>query len=260
MSSYKPVTSLGFLFDVDGVLTLPIDPSFPRSFVDKEVLCAISNLLELGYRVAFATGRSWCWIKDNLVNPFPLNFFDQIPIFLEYGLVYWWCKDLNFVSEGIYFRKNLIPAIIANIATIVNAKDILFYPDKVWCDYPDHGSLWIEDKDAMLSIAANKNISTEEVHTIVRELSSAIKADVRIIYHHLGVDILPIGWSKSKAAYKCKELLDYENKVDLWYVFGDNTSDKEMCIPFDKVLFIDTKVGASKTTIKWIQKILNKNS
>ena len=259
MSNNKLPISIGFLFDIDGVLTFPVNPSFPKSHIDHETVSSIALLLEHKFNVAFATGRSWCWIKSNLVDLFPVGFFDRIPIFLEYGLVYWWHKEFTFTPEGTYFRKNFVPSIFAMIAHIYCSIGILFNPNKVWCDYPDHGSLWIEDKVAMLSIAANKNISAEEVHTIVKELPSYVKDSVRIIYHHLGVDILPSGWSKSKAAYKCKELLTDDSNNNFWYVFGDNVSDKEMCLPFENTEFIDTTMYASETTKNWIKKILSKN-
>ena len=253
----KHSSKIGFLFDVDGVLTLPVDNKNPRSIIDPSIIEYLNKLLSLKFPMAFVTGRGQCWIDSNFLNKISPLIKENSLIFMEYGLVFLQNNPEKLVIQEKNFRNQYYSKILGQIDEICKKLSILFEKEKVYCDYPSHGSLWVEDKKVMLSIASNTKISTKLVHKIITKLDEHLKTHVRIIYHHLGVDILPIGWSKAKAAVHVNNLIKNKETINKWYVFGDNVSDKEMCQPFDQVKFINTKTGASKKTIKELKNIVD---
>ncbi|OLS21538.1 MAG: hypothetical protein HeimC3_35220 [Candidatus Heimdallarchaeota archaeon LC_3] len=252
-------SKLGFLFDVDGVLTLPVNNNNPRSIIDPSVIEYLNRLLSLKFPLAFVTGRGQCWVNDNFLNKLSPIIKKKSFIFMEYGLVFLQNEPEKLIIQENDFRTEYYPEFLNQIEEICRNQDILFEKEKVHCDYPSHGSLWIEDKNVMMSIASNTKISTFKVHEIINKIDKQLKEHVRIIFHHLGADILPVGWSKAKAAEYFNNQVKNKENINKWYVFGDNISDKEMCKPFDDVSFINTKIGASKKTIEELEKILKFN-
>ncbi|MHA2362798.1 MAG: HAD-IIB family hydrolase [Candidatus Hodarchaeales archaeon] len=239
---------IGLIFDVDGVLTKPILKPPVRSVIDPEIISLIDNLIQRNFFIAFVTGRALAWVKAHVFPHLSIIGKEKIPIFMEYGLTYWYENTLHFHDVGKQFRQNTYPKLISFIDIRAKESKIFFEPNKVYWDYPKHGSIWIEDKHAMLSIASNTIVNTKQVHLLVENIPEDLK--VRLIKHHLGFDLLPNGWSKAKAIEKVKE---FSTEVKQWYVFGDNPSDREMTKPLENAIFIDTKKGASKTTTKYLE-------
>lgn len=97
----------------------------------------------------------------------------------------------------------------------------------------------VGNKLVQLSIASNSNFSPARVHEICENAWYSFKNQVRILYHHLGVDFIPLNWSKAKATEHFIKGLA-EGKF-IWLVFGDNESDLEMTKNLKNVKFFSTK-------------------
>ena len=246
--------STAFLFDIDGVLTLPITEQLKISVIDPYLIELLSKIHQQGIKFSFITGRAYPWVKKFLLSDYS-SFLTNIPIFMEYGLTSVIDNKLNISDFAGSFRKQFFRSILSAIQVTCDKKNI-FFNQSPYVDYPSHKSLWLEEKNVMISIASNTNITPEQVQRIVIESVQDFSNEIRIVKHHLGCDILPKGWSKERAAVESYLLLDPDKKIHQWYVFGDNESDKEMCKPFSNVLFVDTKIGASETTKQFLQNIL----
>lgn len=237
--------TFAFLFDIDGCLTLP---DHDRSILDTDL---IDQILELPYPTAFVTGRSDGWIKRHYQLQNRLNYL-QIPTYIEFGLALLHHDNLIFQQTATEFLS-VRDRFINLLAHETNHCGIYFEPDRWYDDYPDHGSLWVEDKHIQLSIAANSNITPNKVHDLVQSAWED-EDKGRILYHHLGVDVLPHNWSKSKATTHFINNLE-EDEYE-WYVFGDNASDREMQHGLSSSTFISTAEHAS-TTVRSILHDLN---
>ena len=237
------MTKISILFDVDGVLTLPITSERQISIPDVELFLLLEKLYLNGIKFSLITGRAFPWVKKFILPVLKC----EIPIYLEYGLVSYHNNNITILNDGEDFKNKYHASILNNIRNHSNKKQLIFDLTK-YIDYPDHGSLWIEDKISMISIAANKNISVSQCHSIVEKAIEPLKSEINFFKHHLGCDILPLGWTKEMAAKHAQEIIDPKNNTDLWLVFGDNESDREMCKPLANVIFIDTKNGASEKT------------
>jgi HAD superfamily hydrolase (TIGR01484 family) len=247
--------SVACLFDVDGVLTLPITEHRKISIVDPKIVEMLLSLNQNNIKFSLITGRAYPWVNKFLLLEYKER-LKNIPIFLEYGLVSSINNNLIISEKGRKFREDLFEPIIGSINDQANQLDI-YFESTSFVDYPNHGSLWLEEKNCMISIASNKFITAEEVQNLVENAIHNYKNSVRFVKHHLGCDILPKGWSKEQAAIESYNLLDPEKKIENWFVFGDNESDREMCQPFSNSTFIDTKIGASNTTTRSLKNIFS---
>ena len=248
------MNNLAFLFDIDGVLTLPNTEQRKFSVIDSSLIEFLFHIHQQNVKFAFITGRAYPWVTKFLLSKFH-SFLEDIPIFMEYGLTSLIYNKVTISDSAISFRNEYFDLILSSIQQTCQIEGVFFEPTP-FVDYPDHGSLWLEKKDGMISIASNKLISPRKVHQIVNKSIIDILDNLRIVNHHLGCDILPKGFGKEQAAIKSFQLLDPHKKVRHWYIFGDNESDKEMCNPFKQSTFIDTKIGASESTRKHLKSIL----
>lgn len=245
----------GFLFDVDGVLTKPLTETLRVSTPDPKVFALIRQLHGMGHAMSFVTGRAWPWFSNH-IWPEVRQFTNPPPVFMEYGLVYFWRGELSLSSQGTVFRNETYPLLTQAFAHEAEERGIFFEPETPYANYPAHKSLWVEDKHAILSVAENTAVSKEQAHSLADRLPPELLQQVRVVKHHLGVDFLPQGWSKEQGARQALELLDPQRLVERWVVFGDNPSDREMCLAFEEATFVDTKAHASEDTIAWLEKYI----
>jgi hydroxymethylpyrimidine pyrophosphatase-like HAD family hydrolase len=229
------VLPYAFLFDIDGCLTLP---DHGISILDVDLL---DQILTIPSPVAMITGRSDGWLRHKYKEVDRSSYLN-IPTYIEFGLAY--LEDDKVIiqeqaSDFLSIREKLI-LLLAHTCVTSN----IFFEPRVWYDdYPAHGSLWVEQKHIQLSIAANEHVSVNQVHRLTAKAWNAWTDKVRIINHHLGVDVIPKGWSKVKAVEHF--LQAYSEEQFQWYVFGDNPSDEEMATGLTNFTFVSTKEGAS---------------
>lgn len=231
---------------MDGVLTLPITEDRKISVIDQDLLKKLSDLHQQDTKFALVTGRAHPWVKKFLFKE-RNSFLSEIPIFMEYGLTSLINNQLTISKKAKNFRDEVFFPILSTVKQISKEKGFLFEITP-YIYYPAHGSLWLEEKNVMISIVSNSAISLDQVHKIVTEAVEDYIDEIRLINHHLGCDILPKGWSKEQAAIEAYQILDPNKNIEKWFIFGDNESDKEMCRPFSQFTFIDTKINASETT------------
>ena len=77
--------------------------------------------------------------------------------------------------------------------------------------------------------------------------------------HHLGIDLLPSNSSKRIAALEAKKILDPNNDMEKWLIFGDSKYDREMCqaFPDKKTEFILTRDGASLDVLRKLESLFD---
>ena len=233
--------NFAFLFDIDGCLTLP---GYSTSILDVDLIDAISKLsIDRSIPVAFVTGRSDGWLRKQY-NSIGKEQYLQIPTYIEFGLAFVKDGTVGFQQASEEFLETRLEFIEA-VANVCDHQGVYFETEQWYDDYPDHGSLWIENKHIQLSIAGNRDFSTKELHMLVDIAWNDMYDQARILHHHLGVDVVPTNWSKAMATKHFIQTLDEENYQ--WYVFGDNQSDKEMIKGLSNCDFVETKKGASYT-------------
>ncbi|MFW9992693.1 MAG: hypothetical protein ACFFD4_11655 [Candidatus Odinarchaeota archaeon] len=244
MDSIK-LRSPGFLLDIDGCITLA-DAAELHAKADPEAVEMLVNLFENNHPVALITGRSIGWVRENVFVTYP----DQLPfpVFMEYGWL-WWSKGKLYM-ENSEFREKMSP-FLRTLERRAASEGIIYHPEPR-SSSPADGGMWNEDKQVMVSIAANYNAPKDKVHSLIRGFINDLDIPPhRVVLHHLGLDILPADSSKKAAALNGRNLLDPKHQVKEWFVFGDSKSDKEMVEAFDpateEVQFINTSKGASKT-------------
>jgi len=233
----------GLLFDIDGCLTLPTRST---SELDIELM---DQLLHLNNPLALVTGRSDGWLRKHYQASERTEYY-QFPTYLEFGLVYMRHGQIliqHDAEEFLRIRSQLIQA----LSHTCEQENIYFESEKTYHDYPDHDSLWIETKHVQLSIAANTGISPDKVHQLCQTSWSKFQDQVRILYHHLGVDVIPRNWSKKEATRHF--IADLDQSQFQWVVFGDNESDQEMMEGLDQVEFVSTKDEASTKVRAFLQ-------
>lgn len=233
----------GFLFDIDGCLTLA---NLDYSELDTDLLKKIGELAN-DYPVAFVTGRSEGWLKKQY-RKIGVDYWN-IPTYMEFGLVCRTGDKLVFNNDGESFLA-IRTQIIQDLAKVCNDEDVYLEPQIMYDDYPDHGSLWVENKFVMLSIAANSQVTVPQVHQLTGRAVNG-RNDIRLLNHHLGVDILPAGWSKMEATRDFIQGLNEEEYQ--WHVFGDNVSDQEMTHGLSRHSFVNTKEGASTDVTAYLE-------
>ena len=248
------MNSFACLFDIDGVLTLPITRERKISVIDSQLIELLAILKQQSVSIALISGRAYAWVQHFLLDSSKILLQD-IPIFMEYGLTSYVNGSFNVTQKAKNFRDEFFFPIISSIKQICVENNV-FFELTPYIDYPSHGSLWLELKHGMISIISNKLVSTELVHKMLEIAINEYSDNVRILKHHLGFDILPKGWSKEKAAIEAYRILDPLQDIQIWYIFGDNESDREMCKPFNNSVFVDTKIGASETTIRYLKENL----
>ena len=211
----------------------------------------IDRIQKIVTPVAFVTGRSDGWLRQKYQEVNRMNYL-KIPTYIEFGLAYLE-EGKVIIQEEICDFMSLREALIEELARTSWENDVYFEPETWYNDYPDHGSLWVEKKHIQLSIAANTSISVEKVHSLTDEAWKDWADKVRIINHHLGVDVIPKMWSKTKATQHFIQSRPEDQYH--WFVFGDNPSDIEMTIGLTNSTFVSTKERASIEVLETLTKL-----
>ncbi|MFX0206638.1 MAG: HAD hydrolase family protein [Candidatus Hodarchaeota archaeon] len=254
MNSVDNMTKYGFLFDVDGCIT-PKNTQELHARADKQLFPWFKHIKKLNHPIAFITGRSYPFMKKTA----PELFQEGYLCFFEYG----WCNNYNgkhnIDSEVQHWRNHFISRLIPVLEKACKTAKIPFY-QKETVLAPTDGSMWIEKKYTMISVATNTKISPHEVHSIIEKVISELfyeKPSLIINKHHLGIDLLPPKSSKRIGALKAKQILDPNDSVEKWFIFGDSEYDKEMCQAFSEgnTEFIFTRENASLDVLKKLRNI-----
>lgn len=235
---------IGLLFDIDGCLTLP---NQIKSVLDTDL---IDHLLQLDNPIALVTGRSDGWLRKQYDEE-NRNSYLEIPTYIEFGLAMINGPDVKLQQQGSDFLPQRLQ-LIQLLAETCEKEDIYFEQEKWYNDYPDHGSLWVEQKHIQLSIAENVNLSAKRLHELC-DKAWVDQNQVRILHHHLGIDVIPYGWSKARATSHFTQ--DLDESAYSWYVFGDNESDREMIEGLTNASFISTTETASHQVRKTLEKL-----
>jgi len=235
---------LGFLFDVDGCLTLPIEDDLTSLILDIQLIDQIYELQQQQLPVAFVTGRSASYLKRQYTQ-YDRAIYQRIPTYVEFGLVKWVNGKVKILEPARYFselRKNLIETLDQYCANNL----YYFEPDVMYDRYPAHGGMWLENKLIQLSVTAGKNITPSKLHEITLAAWKDFLGCARFLPHRFGIDVIPLGWSKAKATEHFVSTLEHGESTYQWFVLGDNESDREMTKGLTRVNFVNTHQKASE--------------
>jgi HAD superfamily hydrolase (TIGR01484 family) len=235
---------LGFLFDVDGCLTLPIEDDLTRLILDVPLIDQIYELHQQQLPVAFVTGRSASYLKRQYAQHDRV-LYQKIPAYVEFGLVKWVNGEVQILESARYFselRKTLIETLDQYCAT----NHYYFEPDVMYDHYPEHGEMWLENKLIQLSVTAGKNTTPSKLHEITLAAWKDFLGCARFLPHRFGIDVIPLGWSKAKATEHFVTTLEPGESTYQWFILGDNESDREMTKGLTHVDFVNTQQNASE--------------
>jgi len=204
------------------------------------------------YKIALITGRAFPWVQDQFIKikKWPI----KIPIYLEHSLVSFVNDQLSISEIGKKFIENYETQIIDRVDLLLKEKFFRFIKTKLTNPEPGLDYIW-EDKLAMISIVTtNENPNPTPIQRIVDEVIQQLQLqnEIKIGYHHLGVDILPRDTSKRTAANHAQGILDPKNAINKWICFGDNISDKEMTLAKPKISEFVYTENASQDVLDYL--------
>ncbi|MFX0197321.1 MAG: HAD-IIB family hydrolase [Candidatus Hodarchaeota archaeon] len=238
------LNSPGFLFDIDGCLTLPTKDDLTIGVLDIKLIDKIYELHHRQVPIAFVTGRSVGYLKKQYERYNRLK-YQEIPAYIEFGLVRWINGEIKVLKPAKHFT-DLSKTLIDALAQYCVKYNIYFEPDMKYDDYPEHGWMWIENKLIQLSIAAGKNITPSRLHEITLSAWKDFSSLARFLPHRFGINVIPLGWSKTKATEHFVSTLGCDESNYQWFVLGDDESDREISKGLTYVNFVNTQKKASK--------------
>lgn len=253
----------GLIFDIDGTITKIPGVESP---IDPFVIEKISEIYNQGNKIAFVTGRAGWYIEENL-----------LPLLIKFGLY-----DKVFVSaeRGVYRVENGKVSIDSNLV-----KDFAPYRSLIKEEVmgvakemgvpikreelkkvPETGEVWFEDKQSTLEVRTNhfnkNNLATENS---VYELARIAMERLSRTHDFSSFDILKTSLSatvklkslnKYNVAKQIVKILDSENMLEKWYVFGDSADDKTMAeINPEKMVFFDVRGKASAGVLEKLNEL-----
>ncbi len=241
-----------FLFDIDGCLTLPFDPTHPVSVLDQNLIQLIYDWSKEGIDLALVTGRSSFYLEDEFRKIGFSHGFD-LPIYIEFGLLRFHQEKLVRVD----YPKNFDNEREGFLRAFRDLAEENGYPmeDGAHVDYPVSGAMWREKKHVMSSVISNTKVTPKIIHDLSRMVFESSEYNIRLLNHPLGIDILPEGWSKREAAYHFKSIVGEER---MWFVFGDNRSDEEMTEALENSEFTSTRDSGSPAVWRKLRELAPK--
>jgi HAD superfamily hydrolase (TIGR01484 family) len=210
-----------FVFDLDGVITNPEDSSVDRVTVEH-----IYKLLEDNKYVSINTGRSYAWVKANLLDALRAmdghTLFDHLYIVCEKGgeSLIWHDGDFHLQSSRFALSEEAME--ICKRIFDDNASDL-------------STMFWDATKLTMATIEKRPEASLEQFRQqqtmLVAKLKEAFTAnDVRIDGTTIATDVELSGAGKHAGAELIYEWLARQTGVQktAFICFGDSKSDYEM--------------------------------
>lgn len=213
-----------WIFDVDGVLV----HLEKREIVETQLLIHILKLLQKGDLIAFVSGRSTGWQRDNVVKlleekateiSFPFSLFDNIILSGEFG------------GTRIHFEKG-------NEVDDVNAAHKI--PKNVLQDLheaarPYLSRFVIEPKQTIFTLFTTSFATFEEDKVILKEkLQQVVKKHgmESLIEVHIDTTAINIKYKEATKLYATEQVLEWIERKGAtpahFYGFGDSLSDIEI--------------------------------
>lgn len=214
-----------YIFDVDGVLTDPIQKQITRP----ELLTLLVKILAEDNTVALNTGRSLSWVVARIIIPLERiisdkSFFKNVIIVGEKG------NTLLTYHNGKWENQTLIPRISATLETHIKqitesefAQSMFFDPDKTTM-------ISVEMKDGFDNDAYSKQqiILHEKIERLLRKPEYK-NLKLRIDPSQISLDVQPQDAGKHLGAVRIEKWLqENQYKPEKVIMFGDSPSDIEM--------------------------------
>lgn len=238
MSSPSKIVNEIFIFDIDGVLT----SIQTHKLEDPRIIEFLINLLSKNEPVAFNTGRSLSWVKDEIVSVIEKHIGDKKKLNNLFIVGEKGGAILDFSQNGE--EKIFIDSFINIPATIKNEiRDLIKkkFSNEVFYD---------ETKLTMVTVQKSENITMDEFNNIhplinveIKQILDKYDKDKKIKFTPttLDTDIENNHVGKDFAAGKILEWLDRKSyTANKFITFGDNIADLEMAKHiFDKGLNVE---------------------
>lgn len=238
MSSPSKIVNEIFIFDIDGVLT----SIQTHKLEDPRIIEFIIDILDKNEPVAFNTGRSLSWVKDEIVSVIEKHIGDKKKLNNLFIVGEKGGAILDFSQNGE--EKIFIDSFINIPATVKNEiRDLIKkkFSNEVFYD---------ETKLTMVTVQKSENITMDEFNNIhplinveIKQILDKYDEDKKIKFTPttLDTDIENSHVGKDFAAGKILEWLDRKSyTANKFITFGDSIADLEMAkYIFDKGLNVE---------------------
>lgn len=214
-----------YIFDVDGVLTDPIQ----KLVTENELLPRLIKILAAGNPIALNTGRSLSWVSERIIEPLEKiisdkSLFKNVIIVGEKG------NTLLTYRNGKWENQTVTSKISATLEAHIKKLTESEFSESMFFD---------PDKTTMISVEMNDgfdNDSYSKQQTILHEKIERLlrkpeykNLKLRIDPSQISLDIQPQDAGKHLGAVRIEKWLQENNyKPEKVIMFGDSPSDIEM--------------------------------
>lgn len=255
---------LGIIYDVDGTITTVYGIESP---IDRRIMERTSRMCDLGYKIAFVTGRARWYLEENLL-PLLKEFglYDKVLVMgergvyrLHNGVVF---VDTNLEKEFIPYRQRMKEEIMK----VAKERGIPVKAEELR-EPPRTGELWFEDKLITLDVRTNsynkKNLVNEDsVYEVTVEAMKRLGEQIDfssfdVLKTSLSTVVMFRKFNKYNQAKFIDDTLDPDNLVERWYVFGDSEDDRQMAEANpEKTIFVNVRGRTSEGVLEKLDEIL----
>jgi len=217
----EKVSSMVYVFDLDGVITNPADSS-----VNDKVIQYISNILSGGGYVAVNTGRSYVWVEQNFVRP-----LQDKDVSHAFGRLYVVCEKggESMLWQDGYFEGQPSRFALSSQAYQITKKA-----------FSDHRSelttmFWDVTKRTMATIEKVAKADLDEFHEQQKHLAALLKQRTQDYKVRVDATTIATDVESPDAGKRAGAELIYEwagqhvqAAANTFTCFGDSVSDYEM--------------------------------
>lgn len=218
------IVPIAFLFDVDGVITNPVE----KKVIEPELFDELAKLLSNGIPVALVTGRALPWVVEHVVTPLT-NLIENKSIFDRFFV------SGEFGASQIRWKNGEIYHLVDN--TIALPEGLVHELKEAAKPYTDTQHI-DPDKETMVSIEMNDGLMVEQFKPEQLKLAKALEAPLKrynsegkfeIHIDRIATNIKNKTTNKRYAAQQVNEwLLGIGLQPQQYFAFGDSSSDREM--------------------------------
>jgi hydroxymethylpyrimidine pyrophosphatase-like HAD family hydrolase len=222
----RNVVDEAYLFDVDGVLTNPLEKTVPP-----EVLEHLGEKLRAGVPIALNTGRSTAWVKERVVGPLRESVRDErllsnLVLVGEKGGTWTHFDEQGNMLDGKVKSISVPEELYERTKAVVESN----YSDIMHVDETKQTMISIEINDGNTDLEGFKAAQAE----LVMQLGEILKATGQSNAYNvdpttIATDIESPYVGKALGAERCLQWLDDKgDKARRYVTFGDSPSDMGM--------------------------------
>lgn len=217
------IPPLGLLLDVDGPIASPVT----RTIAIASIVDDLVTLANLGLPIAFNTGRSDAFVRDEVLKPLlaaGLTTSARVYGVCEKGAV-WFGGTLDTFS-GVHVDESV--AVPSAVVTELRALTVEEFGDTMFFDETKRSMVSVEQRTDVSSetyLAEQKRFDSRAQQILDRHGLDGFRVDPTII----ATDIESVELGKALGARRALELMGASGEIPrLWRTIGDSRSDYAM--------------------------------